>query len=379
MTESDPLAVTLGLEEECFLIDPETRDLVREPDPAFLEECGRTSGAHKVVPELLRCQIETNTRVCHSIAELRQAHRETRRTVVQAAEKFGMAVLATSTHPFATWRDQSITPRQRYEQLTMQMQDVARRFLVGGMHIHAGFGDADQRIRVMTALRQYLPIFNALSASSPFNGGRDTGFKSWRLSTISGLPRTGIPGPLSGMAAYETLLDRYRRMECLADGSELWWDIRPSHAYPTVEIRICDTTPRREEALCIAALYAALIRRLMRLDAENALPEGPPTEIIIENRWLAQRYGILAFLGAEAGGREDIDDSVSRLVDEVAEDAEALDCTRELAGVRQIVLEGAAADRQIDLYRLRRLEGDSEQQALHAVIDLMAGESRAGL
>ena len=376
--DRDDLAITLGVEEEFFLVDPETRDLLADPDTGIFELCEKTSGPHKVVRELLRSQIETNTRVCGSVAELRQALRETRRIAVAAAERYGAAVLAASTHPFAKWQTQATTPKERYERFAATFQDNVRRFLIGGMHIHAGFGDADTRVRVMTAIRRYLPALHALSTSSPFSDGRETGFKSWRLTLVGGLPRTGMPGPLGSRAEYDRLVDEYRRMKFIHDGSELWWDIRPSHAYPTVEMRICDVCTRLEDAVCIAALYASLVRMLMRRNREGALSPEPLTETIAENRWVAQRYGVFAFFGdaSRPDGRVDIDDYVAALVEEIAEDARALGCETETRRALAIVREGAGADRQLDLYRLRRLEGDSHENALRRVVDLVLAETR---
>ncbi len=376
---TDDRAITLGVEEEFFLVDPETRDIVADPDPGIFRECESARGPHKVVPEMLSAQIETNTRVCGSPAEVRAALRETRKLVIDAAAKYGVAAMAASTHPFAAWRVQTITRRERYQRFLMQYQETVRRSLVGGMHVHAGFGDPDSRIRVMTSVRRYLPLLNALSASSPFSAGRETGFKCWRLIVMGGLPRTGVPGALGSRAEYERLLGDYQRMKFVDDGSELWWDIRPSHAYPTVELRVCDVCPRVEDAVNIAAIYAALVRRLSRLDREGGLPPEPPTEIISENRWLAQRYGVLAFLGAESGGRVDIEEFASRLETDLADDARALGCEDEVRAGLAIVREGAAADRQLDLYRLRRLEGDSEEEALRAVVDLALAETREGV
>ena len=381
LAEPQERAITLGVEEEFFLVDPSSRDLLTDPDPAIFEACEKAAGPHRVVREFMRAQIETNTCVCGSVTELREALRETRRIVIKAATEHGAGVMASSTHPFASWRAQAPTPRQRYERFVATFQDNVRRFIIGGMHIHAGFGDADARIRIMTAIRRYLPVLHALSTSSPFSDGRETGFKSWRLTLFGGLPRTGMPGPLRSRADYERLVEDYRRMKFIKDGSELWWDIRPSHAYPTVEMRICDVCTRVEDAICVAALYASLIRLLLRRDREGVLPGEPLTEIVAENRWLAQRYGVLAFFGdaVREDGRVDIEDLVAEVVAEIAEDARALGCEAETRRALAIVREGTGADRQVDLYRLRRLEGDTENDALRRVVDLVLAETMEGI
>ena len=377
---TDKFGVTFGLEEEFFLVDPDSRDLIADPDPALFDACERDSGPHKVVHELLRTQIETNTRVCTSVADLRQAQIETRSLVINTAAQFGAAVIASSTHPFAHWQAQAVTPKERYDRFAVTFQEVVRRYLVGGMHIHAGFGDAESRIRVMTALRRYLPIMHALSTSSPFNGGRETGFKSFRLTVIASMPRTNLPQPFRTRAEYDRLVSDYQSMDFIGDGTELWWDIRPAVRFPTIEVRICDICPRMEDTLSLAALYACLIRRLLRKDAEEGLPPEPPTELIAENRWHASRYGSLAFLGDfGAGGRTDIQELIAELVEDLAEDAAALDCEQELQRVTEIIRLGTGADRQIDLFRLRRLEGDTIPEALRAVVDMIIAETREGI
>lgn len=374
---TDDLGLTLGVEEEFFLVDPDSRDLIADPAPAIFEACAAARGPHNVTREFLRSQIETSTRVCGSIAEVRAALAETRSIVVDAAERHGALAMATSMHPFADWREQAPTAKERYERFAVTYQESVRRQVVSGMHIHAGFGTPDARIRVMTALRRYLPALHALTGSSPFNGGRETGFKSYRLTILGAMPRTGVPPPLSSNRDYEALVDGYRTMDLLRDGSELWWDLRPSANYPTIELRVCDICTRLDDAVAVAALYASLIRKFARLAAEGALPVEPDTAIIAENRWLAARYGVLAFLGnIGKGGRVDIDDQLAELVDDLAEDAAALDCEADLARTRDIVREGASADRQVDLYRLRRVEGDDETQALRAVIDAAVAETR---
>ncbi len=380
MTGAEP-AITLGVEEEFFLVDPDTRDLESDPAPAIFEACERRCGPHTIAHEVLRSQIETSTKVCTSVAEVREAVRETRRLVIESAGTHGVAVLAASSHPFAEWRSQLITPKQRYEQFVVTFQDSVRQLLVGGMHIHAGFGDPDSRIRVMTALRRYLPLLHALSGSSPFRGGRETGFKSDRLTIMGALPRTNVPGPLTSWAEYERLVAVYQDMQFIQNGSELWWDIRPSEYFPTVEMRICDVCPRLDDVAAIVALYSTLVRWLVRLDHRGLLPPDPPTEIIAENRWLAQRYGVLAFLGDTGGdqGRVDIEDYIAQLIEELEEDARALHCEQALRHVLTIIRNGSGADRQLDHFRLRRLEGDTEKEALRAVVDLVIRETQEGI
>ncbi len=378
MTEAD-LAFTFGIEEEFFLVDPETRDIIAAPDPGIMERCKRESGPHSVVPEFLRSQIETNTRVCHSIAGLRIALAETRRLVVGAAEAHGVRAMAASTHPFAAWQEQLVTPKQRYREFEIEMQEVVRRFLVGGMHIHAGFGDPDSRVRAMTAIRRHLPLFIALSASSPFNAGGYTGFNSYRPVIIGALPRTGVPRAFRSQAEFDRLVEDYRHIGAVRDSSQLWLDIRPHHAYPTIELRICDICPRMDDSIALAALYAATLRWLLRRDASEGLPADPSTEIIAENCWRARRYGTLAFLGdAERGGRIDIADCVGALIEDVAEDARALGCEPELRRVAHILRDGSSADRQVERYHLSLLEGADRREALRAVVDQVVEETRTG-
>ncbi len=373
------LTFTFGIEEEFFLVDPETRGLIADPDPGIMERCEHESGPHRVAHELLRSQIETNTRVCASIAELRTALAETRRLVVEAAEAHGARAMAASTHPFAAWREQQVTPKARYREAEIEMQEALRRFLVGGMHIHAGFGGPDSRIRAMTAIRRHLPAFIALSASSPFNAGGFTGFKSYRPVIIGALPRTGLPRPFRSQAEFDGLAEAYRRIGAIRDSSEMRMDIRPSHAYPTIELRSCDICPRMDEAMALAALYAALLRRLLRQDREEGLPPEPPTEIIAENCWLAQRYGTLAFIGdTERGGRVDIADYVEALVADVAGDARALGCEDDLRRIAAILYDGPSADRQLERYHVCRLDGADHGEALRAVVDQVLEETRAG-
>lgn len=370
------MRLTLGIEEELMVVDADTGDVIADPDPAIFEACVANRGPHQVVCEFLRSQIETGTRVCASIDELRESLCETRRIVVDGARGHGAAVIASSTHPFARWHEQRVTERRRYKEAEIAFQQEVRRFFVGGMHIHAGFGTPDLRVRVMTAIRPHMPLLLALSASSPFYSGRLTGLKSYRQGIIGALPRTGMPRPLHSWADYEAIVHRYRDLGAINDGSEIRWDIRPSARYPTVELRICDICPRIEDAIAIAALYGCLVRYLAwRIEAGAPLP--PTNEESIEHgRWLAQRYGTLAFLpDGDPPKLVDIEDSSQELIGELREEAEALRCLPELQHIGHIIRYGSSADRQEDVYRQRRLDGASHEQALKAVVDSVIDET----
>ena len=367
--------ITFGIEEELMIVDPRSRDVVADPDEGIMVRAAELAGEHKVVSEFMRSQIETNSRVCGSIAEVAQSLRETRRCAIEAARAHGAGVIASSTHPWARWQEQRVTQKERYRQAEIDYQDSVRQFFIGGMHIHAGFGDDDRRIQVMHALRGYLALFLVLSCSSPFHGGRLTGLKSYRQMAIGALPRT--PPPMRTRSDYDSVVSRYLAIEAIEDGSELRWDIRPSASYATIELRICDICPRIEDAVSIAALYACLIRNMcVRLDAGERLEETP-AESVDEGRWIAQRYGTLAFLPHPNGqdGRVDVADLVRDLVAALAEDARSLGCEESLARIERIVAQGSSADRQEDVYRQAMLDGADSREALRAVVDSVIAET----
>ena len=369
--------ITLGIEEELMVVDPESREVVPDPDERILAQASERAGEHKVVSELLRSQMETNSRVCASIAEIEQSLKETRRCAIEAARAHGARVIASSTHPWARWQDQKVTEKERYQRAEIDYQDSVRQFFIGGMHIHAGFGEDDRRVEVMHALRGYLAVFLALSCSSPFYGGRLTGLKSYRQMAIGALPRTGTPPPMRTRAEYDAVVERYRAIEAITDGTELWWDIRPSANYATIELRICDICPRIEDAVAVAALYACLIRHLNAgLDAGERLDELSP-ESVEEGRWIAQRYGTFAFLPHPngSGGRVDVADLVDELVTTLRDDARALGCEAQLARIPRIIAEGNSADRQEDVYRQAMLDGADSPEALRAVVDSVIAET----
>ncbi|MDE0172032.1 MAG: YbdK family carboxylate-amine ligase [Defluviicoccus sp.] len=315
--------------------------------------------------------------MCASIAEIEQSLKETRRCAIEAARAHGARVIASSTHPWARWQDQKVTEKERYQRAEIDYQDSVRQFFIGGMHIHAGFGEDDRRVEVMHALRGYLAVFLALSCSSPFYGGRLTGLKSYRQMAIGALPRTGTPPPMRTRGEYDAIVERYRAIEAITDGTELWWDIRPSANYATIELRICDICPRIEDAVAVAALYACLIRHLdARLDAGERLDELSP-ESVEEGRWIAQRYGTFAFLPHPngSGGRIDVAELVDELVTALREDARAVGCEVQLARIPRIIAEGNSADRQEDVYRQAMLDGADSPEALRAVVDSVIAET----
>ena len=270
------MEITLGVEEELMIVDERTRDALVDPDPALFELARENAAPHKVVNEFLRSQMETNSKVCQSVDELAQSLRETRRAAIDAARAHGARVIASSTHPWARWDAQQVTEKPRYVRAAAEFQDTVRQFFIGGLHIHAGFGTAELRIRVMDALLAYLPLMLALSTSSPFHAGRLTGLKSYRQIAVSALPRTGLPPAMRSEAEYARIVDAYRGIGAIEDGSELRWDIRPSAAYPTIELRICDICPRVGDAVAIAALYASLIRWIAHEIEQGTRSPGPP-------------------------------------------------------------------------------------------------------
>ena len=369
-------AITIGVEEEYFIVDPETRMLIADPDPGILKQCEERSGNNQFSPEFLRAQIEAKTDVCHSIKEVRTAMISMRQVAREAAKAHGTDIIASSVHPVSPWEDQEVTPQKRYDALATSLQDSVRQLITGGLHIHVGFADEDLRIKVMTAVRRYMPLLLALSTSSPFFAGRLTGFKSYRMNLVGNLPRTGIPPEFATPSQYQDLLQQYRKLRFANDGSEIWWDIRPAQRFPTIELRICDICPRIDDAMCIIAMFVCLVRMLARRIGDAPLPDEPPQEIIEANKWLAQRYGVFAFLGdVDRGSTIEMSDLVNRIQNDVADDAKTLKCEAEIQHAYEILRHGSSADRQIDHYRLQIVEMNSHEDALKSTIDQVIAET----
>lgn len=365
---------TVGIEEEYLVVDRETRDLVAAPDPAFLEACRERVG-ERVTPEYLQCQIEVGTRPHATIGEARAELAQLRAAVAEACAAFGYAPIAASTHPFAKWRAQFHTRKPRYDELRADLGAAVRRLLICGCHVHVAVEDPDLRIDLMNQAVYFLPHLLALSCSSPFWDGEDTGLASYRLTVFDALPRTGLPDVMSGFGEYERLVERLVSAGCIEDGTKIWWDIRPSAKFPTVEQRITDVCPRLDDAACVAALYQALFAFLYRLRARNQRWRLYPHTLIRENRWRAQRYGVGgALVDHGRAEKAPFADLVEELIDLLSEDAETLGCAREIRHARRIAAEGSSAARQRAAHAAALAAGATPDEALRAVVDMLIAE-----
>ncbi len=365
---------TIGIEEEYLIVDRESRDLVADPDPAFFEACTSDLG-ERVSAEFLRCQIEVGTRVHATVPEAVAELRELRRRVARQAEQFGYAVIAASTHPFAKWRRQHHTARDRYEGLRNDIGQPARRLLICGMHIHICIEDDDLRIDLMNQVAYFLPHLLAMSCSSPFWEGEDTGLSSYRLSVFDAMPRTGVPDQLSSFSEYRRLIDHLVGAGCIEDGTKIWWDVRPSARFPTLEQRITDVCPLLDDVAAIAATYQSVLHYLWMLRQKNQRWRIYPSTLVRENRWRAQRYGVEGKL-IDHGSQKaaEVGDLVDELVLMMEESAAELGCSAELEGIRRIARDGTSARRQRRAHREVVDSGGTQEAALVAVVDGLIGE-----
>ncbi len=372
-------SLTMGIEEEYLLVDPITRDLASDPPKELMEDCQQALG-EQVMPEFLRAQIEIGTRVCASVAEARQDLVMMRSTVVQMAKKHGLALIAAGTHPFAQWNEQLHTDKERYHMLASSMQGLARRLLICGMHVHIGIEDEDLRIDMMNQVRYFLPHLLALSTSSPFWRGVNTGLMSYRLSVFDGLPRTGVPDRFESYGEYERLVNQMVRAGVIDEASKIWWDVRPSAKFPTLEMRMTDVCTRIADTVTIAAFYVCIISMLKRLKLNNQRWRIYPRILIDENRWLAQRHGTGdSMVDFGKGERVPFGELIEELIELVREDAERLDCVAEVEHARQIVARGTSAQRQMALFTQATELGADERQALEQVVDMLIEETAMGL
>lgn len=364
---------TLGIEEEYLLVDIETGAL-REAPEALMTACtDQLSG--KVSPEFLKCQIEVGTGICRTISEARDDLGHLRRTVAACAAEFGLAPIAVSCHPFADWKDQPHTDRERYNQLARDLGGVVERMLICGAHCHVGLPDPETRIDVMRQMSYFLPHLLALSASSPFWQGRDTGLASYRLTVFDNLPRTGLPPEFTSFGEFKRTVDTLVSLGVIEDSSKIWWDLRPSARFPTLETRICDVSPRMEDQLSISALIQCLTRMLMRLRQKNQRWRVYDRFLVNENRWRAQRYGLSeGLIDFGRGAIVSVGELVDELIEMLEEDAIHLNCLPDLERLRDIVAGGTSAERQREVLAQAKADGADEHSAMRAVVQHLIDE-----
>jgi carboxylate-amine ligase len=370
---------TIGVEEEYLLVDKETRSLVIDPPDSLMEEAEERCGA-QVTSELLKSQIEIGTRVCNNIQEVHEDLARLRSNIIEVANNHGLAPIASSTHPFSEWTAQKHTKKDRYNQLTHEMQGAARRLLICGMHVHVGIDDDELRIDLMNQVSYFLPHLLALSCSSPFWLGQDTGLKSYRLTIFDALPRTGLPERFASWAEYVRHVSILQDAGLIEDSTRIWWDLRPSGRFPTLETRIMDVCTRLHDTVALAALLSCILRMLWRLRTRNQRWRIYTPMLIRENRWRAMRYSFDEGLIDLARGRVV---PFSELLDElcslISEDAKALGCETEVKGVHDILMRGTSAHRQLKDYELERASGASKEDALKSVVDTLIADTAEGI
>jgi carboxylate-amine ligase len=346
-----------------------------EPPDAMLAEAQQVAGG-QVNPEFLKCQIEVATGVCGSLGEARADLVRLRRAVAEVAARHGLAPIAAGTHPFARWAEQRHTDRPRYDALASDLAGVARRLVICGLHVHVGIADEDLRIDLMNQVSYFLPHLLALSTSSPFWQGEVTGLQSYRVSIFDSLPRTGLPERFESWGEYQRLVGRMAAAGLIDDGTKLWWDIRPSARFPTLELRVTDVCTRLDDAISIAALYRGLLAALLRLKQRNQRWRLYANALIDENRWRAARYGVEGRL-VDFGKGEAVDYALllEELIELVREEAQAGGYWAEVLGARDILARGTSAQRQLQVYRAALDNGLDHAAALRAVVDWLCQET----
>jgi carboxylate-amine ligase len=363
-------SLTLGIEEEYQIIDPDTRELrsyiteILKADAVILGE---------VKPELHQSMVEVGSKVCRTPAEVRGELVRLRGLVMGLAAQNGLRIVAAGTHPFSSWLEQEITPLERYVGVKADLQELAQRLLIFGTHVHVGIEDRDFLVDAMNVARYFLPHVLCLSTSSPFWLGRNTGLKSYRSVVFRNFPRTGVPPILRGYGDYSVLLDSLVKTRCVPDASKIWWDVRPHHSFPTLEFRVCDVCTRVEEAVCIAALLQAVVAKIWKLRRDNLTFRVYPSALIEENKWRAVRFGIGGKL-IDFGKEEEmpapvlIRELIAWFVDDVLDE---LGSRREVEYAYRILDGGTSADRQLATYQRT---GD-----LKAVVDQLIAETSEGI
>ena len=340
---------TLGIEEEFQIVDPQTREL-KSHVSEILDE-GKLLLGEKIKPEMIQSMIEVGTGVCANIQEAREDITKLRCIISSLAKKKGMEIVAASTHPFSKWSEQTIYEHDRYKLLVQELQMVARSLLIFGVHVHVQVEDLDRRINIMNAARYFLPHVLALTTSSPFWLGFNTGLKSYRSEVFKKFPRTDIPDHFESNQQFQSYIDLLVKMNCMQDATKIWWDIRPHPLFPTLEFRICDIPTRVDDTIAVAALFQAIVAKLYTLMDKNLGFRLYHRRLIQENKWRAVRYGLdgkLLDLGKQKEvPAKDLIRELLEFVDDVVDD---LDSRKEIEHVHTILDRGTSADEQLRVY-----------------------------
>jgi len=358
---------TLGVEEEFQIVDPETWEL-RSHVSELLASSAATFG-DLVKRELHQSIVEVGTKICESVDELAEEIIRSRRGLADAAERVGLRVAAAGTHPFSSWTDQSLSPGERYAGIVDELQLLARSLLIFGLHVHVAVPDQSLTIELMNEARYFLPHLLALSTSSPFWMGHDTGLKSYRTAVFRRFPRTGIPDRFESWGEYRDYIDLLVGLHSLDNAKKLWWDIRPHPTFGTLEFRICDVPTAPRATIAIAALAQAIIVKLYQLRVRNLGFRLYHRRLIEENKWRAARYGIDGKL-IDFGRRAEVPmrELAIELLDFIDDVVDELGSRREVEYVRTILADGTSADRQLRVFR--------ETGDLRAVVQAVVNETR---
>jgi carboxylate-amine ligase len=362
-------AFPFGIEEEYFLVDAQTKLVAHEVPRAFFEAAG-TATQGRISTEFLQPQIEVKSSPHVNMADARCELRDLRQTVAAVAAQHGLAILASGTHPTALWCEARQTPTKRYDMVMHDLQMIGRRDLLCGLHVHVELPDPDERVDVMYRMLPYLPLFLALSTSSPFWQGRCTGLKGYRHAAYDELPRTGVPELFRTREELDAYVAALVRAGVIADSSFIWWAIRPSLIHPTLELRAPDTCTMVDDALAIAALYRTVARHLCINRWRNADLDAVQRALIVENKWRAQRYGVHGTFVTDEGAVP-VANLIEQVIEDTTADAAALDCAAEIDRCRAIVRSGTSADVQLAVFQAHSADQDREA-ALRAVIDWVA-------
>ena len=361
--------LTVGIEEEYQIVDPQTREL-RSYITEFIDDVKPLEMEYELKPELHQAMVEMGTPVCSNIEQVKEALVRQRRYICQLAQSKGVEIVAASTHPFSRWMDQPVTPYERYLGVLEEMQLLAQRLLIFGMHVHIGVEDRAFAVDAMNVVRYLLPHILALSTSSPFWMGRRTGLKSYRANIFEDFPRSGISDIYPTPADYDALIKTLVNTGCIPDASKIWWDVRPHHQYPTLEFRVCDICTRLEEAVAIAALFQAIVLWLWNLRRKNITFRVYRRELIEENRWRAARYGLDGkFIDFGKSIELPARQLIGELLELVAEEVDELGTSAYIDPIQSILAEGTSADRQLRIYE--ETDGD-----LKAVVDHLIAETK---